>query len=148
MNKKILILLTLVTVTLLTGCKANTPVGDLEFGFNGVSITDENGNTTSLNISTYMDALFANTALPNGTTKEDLEKFIADGFNTAGIDVNNIDLGNKEDLDKAEEVVKQTLEDNGVDTSNMDIDIEEYLKQISNESTTETITDTTEITEQ
>lgn len=130
----------------LTGCTANTPVGKVEADFNSIKYTDNSGNEHGINYGTYMDALFANTAFPNGKTREDFEAFISDNFKACGFDLDNLDLGNADDFEKAKEVVKKTLEDNGVDTSNITDEqykqfIEEWRQSHSLEDTTSSNTD-------
>lgn len=136
----------------LTGCTANTPVGKVEADFNSIKYTDNSGNEHGINYGTYMDALFANTAFPNGKTREDFEAFISDNFKACGFDLDNLDLGNADDFEKAKEVVKKTLEDNGVDTSNITDEqykqfIEEWRQSHSLEDTTSSNTDSESTTD-
>lgn len=133
MKKKLLIGVSLSLALVLNACSVSTPMGTLSFDESkkteSTIVTDSEGNQTVIettDINKYLDQLLESVSIPNGGTTEDLKAFVKDSLGVVGIDLNKIDLSNTEDVEKAEETIKQSLEDKGIDTTDLDINIEDY----------------------
>lgn len=62
--------------------------------------------------------------LPQGSSLGDLKSFVYSELDKLVIDLDNLDLSDEETVSEAEESIKNSLEEQGVDTSDLDIDLE------------------------
>ena len=94
-------------------------------------------------------------SVPNGGTTSDLKTFVYDSLDKVGIDLDNLDFESSEDVTNAENEIKKALEEQGVDTSSLDIDLKKFVEeqntseeasQESSEVTSEDAVETTEVT--
>lgn len=111
---------------LLTGCSVATPYGTAKLTFDSSEVsdkvvyTDDNGKSVTLNTESpkaYIDQLLSSVDLPQGSSLGDLKSFVYS-------DLDNLDLSDEETVSEAEESIKNSLEEQGVDTSDLDIDLE------------------------
>lgn len=128
MKKKIIFVM-LATCLFCSGCSITTPVGTVEFNYDAsvksddTVITDDNGNSYTIKTSdmnAYLDQLLESVSLPEGTTTEDLKTFINENLNSLGIDLNNL---SNEDIEEINEAIEKSLEENNIDTSDLEVDI-------------------------
>lgn len=115
---------------LLQGCSFTSPVGTVHVEFNSTETTDDfqfidsDGNVTKLDhsdITVFVDDLLDSVDIPNGGSTAELKDFVYKNLEKAGIDLNN--LVSEEDKEQAEQIIKDSLEEQGVDTSDLDIDL-------------------------
>lgn len=115
---------------LLQGCSFTSPVGTVHVEFNSTETTDDfqfidsDGNVTKLDpsdITVFVDDLLDSVDVPNGGSTAELKDFVYKNLEKAGIDLNN--LVSEEDKEQTEQVIKDSLEEHGVDTSDLDIDL-------------------------
>lgn len=115
---------------LLQGCSFTSPVGTVHVEFNSTETTDDfqfidsDGNVTKLDpsdITVFVDDLLDSVDVPNGGSTAELKDFVYKNLEKAGIDLNN--LVSEEDKEQAEQIIKDSLEEQGVDTSDLDIDL-------------------------
>ena len=117
-------------------------------------VIDENGNVTTIplgSIKDYVDGLLDQVAIPNGGTTSELKSFVYDTLGTIGIDLNALEgdgsiedtirdtlenAGFDDDVEltpeteqKIEEAIRSALEDAGVDTSELEINVEDWLNE-------------------
>lgn len=71
-----------------------------------------------------VDSLFGSVSLPKGTNREKLKEFVTDNLGELGIDLSKIDYSNKEDVEALEKSIKEGLEEQGLDGSNVHISID------------------------
>ena len=128
--KKKTFLSILVCSLLLQGCSFKSPVGTFHVDFDSTETSDDfqfidsDGNVTKLDasdITVFVDDLLENVDIPNGGSTAELKDFVYKSLDNAGIDLNN--LVSEEDKEQAEKIIKDSLEEQGVDTSNLDIDL-------------------------
>lgn len=128
--KKKAFLSILVCSLLLQGCSFTSPVGTVHVEFDSSETTDDfqfidsDGNVTKLDpsdITVFVDDLLDSVDIPNGGSTAELKDFIYKNLEKAGIDLNN--LVSEEDKEQAEQIIKDSLEEQGVDTSDLDIDL-------------------------
>lgn len=132
MKKRYLVILS--CTLLLTGCSVATPYGTAKLTFDSSEVsdkvvyTDDNGKSVTLNTESpkaYIDQLLSSVDLPQGSSSGDLKSFVYSELdNKLGIDLDNLDLSDEETVSEAEESIKNSLEEQGVDTSDLDIDLE------------------------
>lgn len=129
MKKKIFLSI-LACSLLLQGCSFTSPVGTVHVEFNPTETTDDfqfidsGGNVTKLDpsdITVFVDDLLDSVDIPNGGSTAELKDFVYKNLEKAGIDLNN--LVSEEDKEQAEQIIKDSLEEQGVDTSDLDIDL-------------------------
>lgn len=131
--KKVIGIICLVCVLCLSGCT-------VEMGDSHYEITDArdvfdifmgevdipNGGTkedlTSF-VTGNVDSLFGSVSLPKGTNREKLKEFVTSNLNELGIDLEKIDYSNKEDVEALEKSIKEGLEEQGLDGSDIHISI-------------------------
>lgn len=139
MKKKILIPIMLMFC--LTGCSISTPQGTLSLTYDStqktdnVIYTDDNGKSTVIHMESakaYVDQLLDGVDLPQGASTAELKTFVYSNLDSLGINLDEIDLNNPEEVENAEESIKDSLEQQGIDTSDMNIDLSQ-LKEGSNE---------------
>lgn len=115
---------------LLQGCSFTSPVGTVHVEFDSSETTDDfqfidsDGNVTKLDpsdITVFVDDLLDSVDIPNGGSTAELKDFVYKNLEKAGIDLNN--LVSEEDKEQAEKIIKDSLEEQGVDTSDLDIDL-------------------------
>lgn len=118
---------------LLTGCSVATPYGTAKLTFDSSEVsdkvvyTDDNGKSVTLNTESpkaYIDQLLSSVDIPQGSSSGDLKSFVYSELDKLGIDLDNLDLSDEETVSEAEESIKNSLEEQGVDTSDLDIDLE------------------------
>lgn len=118
---------------LLCACEVQTPGGTLTIGFDETKkseqtkIIDQDGNETVIdtsNLTGFVDRLLDDVALPNGASTAELKEFVYGTIGSLGIDLTDID--NSEQI---EQTIRDALEEKGVDTTDMEIDVEEWLAQ-------------------
>lgn len=123
----------LLACLMLTGCSVSTPYGTAKLTFDSSEIsdkvvyTDDNGKSVILNTSSarnYIDQLINSVDLPQGTTSDDLKSYVYSSLDSLGIDLDNLDFSDKEKVSEAEDSIKNSLGEQGVDTSDLDIDLE------------------------
>lgn len=128
--KKKAFLSILVCSLLFQGCSFTSPVGTVHVEFDSSETTDDfqfidsDGNVTKLDpsdITVFVDDLLDSVDIPNGGSTAELKDFIYKNLEKAGIDLNN--LVSEEDKEQAEQIIKDSLEEQGVDTSDLDIDL-------------------------
>lgn len=99
-----------------------------------IIVKDERGKTTVIttdNLKSYLNSLLDTVALPNGTTKEDLTNFVNDSLKTLGIDINTITIN--EDGTNIDDI-RKALEEHNIDTSNMtDEEVKTYIEDFVNQ---------------
>ncbi|MBQ8234621.1 MAG: hypothetical protein IJZ36_03460 [Bacilli bacterium] len=120
------LLIGLLFCSLLTGCSLATPIGTLNVSFdkNNTSDTimykDDEGNIQEFNtdnISEQIDNMLDDVDVPNGTTNEELKKFVYDNMNNLGVTdtitelENNLTntLGELEDSVQQEDIIGDTV---------------------------------------
>lgn len=139
MRKKILIPIMLMFC--LTGCSISTPQGTLSLTYDStqktdnVIYTDDSGNSTVIHMESakaYVDQIIDGVDLPKGASTNELKTFVYSNLDSLGINLDEIDLNNPEEVEKAESSIKDSLEEQGVDTSDTDIDLSQ-LQEDSNE---------------
>lgn len=118
---------------LLTGCSVATPYGTAKLTFDSSEVsdkvvyTDDNGKSVTLNTESpkaYIDQLLSSVDLLQGSSLGDLKSFVYSELDKLVIDLDNLDLSDEETVSEAEESIKNSLEEQGVDTSDLDIDLE------------------------
>lgn len=118
---------------LLPGCSVATPYGTANLTFDSSEVsdkvvyTDDNGKSVTLNTESpkaYIDQLLSSVDLPQGSSLGDLKSFVYSELDKLIIDLDNLDLSDEETVSEAEESIKNSLEEQGVDTSDLDIDLE------------------------
>lgn len=128
--KKKIFLSVLACSLLLQGCSFTSPVGTVHVEFSPTETTDDfqfidsDGNVTKLDpsdITVFVDDLLDSVDIPNGGSTAELKDFVYTNLEKAGIDLNN--LVSEEDKEQAEQIIKDSLEEQGVDTSDLDIDL-------------------------
>lgn len=116
----------------LSSCSLLSPLGSVKVVYDSTEktedwqVVDSDGNVTKLSTKDFkasVDKLLEGVDLPSGSSVEDLKAFVYNGLESAGIDLDN--LVTEEDVQKAEETLKSTLEEAGVDTSDINIDLGE-----------------------
>lgn len=134
--KKKAFLSILVCSLLLQGCSFTSPVGTVHVEFDSSETTDDfqfidsDGNVTKLDpsdITVFVDDLLDSVDIPNGGSTAELKDFVYKNLEKAGIDLNN--LVSEEDKEQAEQIIKDSLEEQGVDTSDLDIDLSNISKE-------------------
>lgn len=129
MKKKVFLSI-LACSLLLQGCSLTSPAGTVHVEFNSTETTDDfqfidsDGNVTKLDpsdITVFVDDLLDSVDIPNGGSTAELKDFVYKNLEKAGIDLNN--LVSEEDKEQAEQIIKDSLEEQGVDTSDLDIDL-------------------------
>lgn len=99
-----------------------------------IILKDEQGKTTVIptdDLNSYLNSLLDSVALPNDTTKEDLTNFVQDSLNTLGIDINKITIN--EDSTNIDDI-RTALEEHDIDTSDMtDEEIKIYIEDFVNQ---------------
>lgn len=142
MRKGFLLTSLVISSLILSACSVTTSVGTLNVSFDeskkseSTIITDENGNQTIIhteNVSAYVDQLLDSVELPDGANTSDLKQFVYDNLSSLGIDLNSIDFSDEESVENAEEAIEEALQEQGVDTSNMNINLEDFVEEIPNE---------------
>lgn len=142
MKKRVMLTSLVISSLMLSACSVTTPVGTLNVSFDeskkseSTIITDENGNQTIIhteNVSAYVDQLLDSVELPDGANTADLKQFVYDNLSSLGIDLNSIDFSDEESVENAEEAIEEALQEQGVDTSNMNINLEDFVEEIPNE---------------
>ena len=123
----------LLACLMLTGCSVSTPYGTAKLTFDSSEIsdkvvyTDDNGKSVVLNTSgakEYVDQLLDSVDLPQGTSTDDLKSYVYSSLDDLGIDLDNINFDDEEEVSEAEDGIKNSLKEQGVDTSDLDIDLE------------------------
>lgn len=158
--KRILaMLLALMACFTLCACEIQTPYGTINMQLDEsrkseqTKVIDETGKETVIptgSIFAYVDALLDEVALPNGATTAELKTFVYDTIGLTGIDIRELDDGTdlNEVINKAlgttgldmsnpaeiECVIKEALEEQGVDTSDLEVDLEELINSIEEEA--------------
>lgn len=129
MKKKVFLSI-LACSLLLQGCSLTSPVGTFHVEFDSSETTDDfqfidsDGNATKLDpsdITVFVDDLLDSVDIPNGGSTAELKDFVYKNLEKVGIDLNN--LVSEEDKKQAEQIIKDSLEEQGVDTSDLDIDL-------------------------
>lgn len=130
MKKKTFLPILVCSLVLLQGCSFTSPIGTFHIEFDSTETTDDfqfidsDGNVTKLDpsiITVFVDDLLDSVDIPNGGSTAELKDFIYKNLEKAGIDLNN--LVTEEDIEQAEQIIKDSLEEQGVDTSDLDIDL-------------------------
>lgn len=125
----------------LTGCSISTPQGTVSLTYDStqktdnVVYTDDNGKSTVIHMESakaYVDQFLDGVVLPHGATTDELKTFVYSNLDSLGINLDEIDLNSPEEVEKAESSIKDSLEEQGIDTSDMDIDLSQ-LQEESNE---------------
>lgn len=133
MKKVFVLSCVLLLVFAMSACQIKTPAGTLHVGFDSedkseqTKIIDAAGNETVIDVndlSSFLDKMLEGVALPQGTNTAELKSFVYETIGSLGIDVH--DLANS---DAVEAAIKEALESQGVDTSNMDINVEDWITQ-------------------
>lgn len=146
--------LSLVTCVALCGCTIETPYGTIDMKLDESKKSDqtkvigENGKETIIptgSIFAYVDALLDEVALPNGATTGELKTFVYDTIGLTGIDLRDLDDGT--DLNdiinqalgvagldmsnpaEVEKAIKDALEEQGIDTSEVDINLGDLIQE-------------------
>lgn len=137
MKNKVIVCIMLCSM-LFTGCSVSTPDGTLYISFDRTAtteetvITDSNGNSTVIDtssISSCVEQALDTVALPDGVNRDEMKKFVYDNLSNLGIDLSKLDASDTSKLDSVETIIRGTLEQNGIDTSEMDINLESILGQ-------------------
>lgn len=120
MKKLSLFLAMLLACSVLSACTVRTPMGELTVGFDETKksdqtvVVDENGNETVIEtdkVSSLVDKMLDEVALPNGATKEDLKSFVYGTLGAVGIDLDNLDTD--ELVEEVQDAVDEFVEANG-----------------------------------
>lgn len=117
-------LLAVCTVALLSGCSLSTPSGTVHITYDTEEVSQETKLTVgdkeivldSGSMKESLDSMLDSVSVPEGTTTEDLKKFVYDKLELAGIDLDSED---SEDVDssKLSETLDEALDEYGVDLS-------------------------------
>lgn len=134
--KRKVVLATVLSCLFLSGCTLETPVGtwvvtyDSEGKSEDIVYVDDEGNRSVIdleNIKANIDKLLEDVELPEGASTEDLKQFIYDSLASLGIDEETLGGLTAEEIEEVEEVIKQSLEEKGVDTSDLDVNLEDVV---------------------
>lgn len=105
------------------------------------------GDAVGLDLQGYADLMLGSVAWPNGSSASDFTAFISGVMGDLNLDsaVNSVDIEksikvalealdveiSEENSEELEETIRKVLEENGVDTENIEIDVESVIKSIS-----------------
>lgn len=135
MKVKAVVLGVLMSV-LLSGCTVDSPQGRITLSYDSniksdnTVVTTDSGQIYTIDTSSvraYVDQLLASVELPDGVSSSELNSFVYDKLETMGIDVDTMNFDSVEDAELAEDEILKSLEEQGVDTSNMKIDLSNFV---------------------
>lgn len=119
---------------LLTGCSLTTPQGTITLTYDKdntsedtvFSYGDKQIVIHTSDIKSYIDQLLSSVSLPEGVSSDSLKEFVYTNLESLEIDLSDV---NEDDIPSIEASIKSSLEQQGVDTSELNIDLEEALDE-------------------
>lgn len=138
MKKSYLLCSLVISSMLLSACSISTPAGTLDVSFDdskktdSTVITDSDGNTTIIHTEdakSYVDQLLSSVTLPEDASSEELINFVYSNLDSLGIDLNNLDLSDSSKIAEVEQALENALEEKGVDTSEISINLEDFVEE-------------------